>query len=76
MFQIIIIEFIYLRARVQKGYVRTSFGSGFKLVGVFLYGYLVTLLLTEVGKLTVGQLRPHFIDTCKPNFTNINCSLG
>ena len=26
------------------------------------------------GKYSIGRLRPHFIDVCKPDFTKINCS--
>lgn len=37
-------------------------------------GFMLTLILTDSGKLMVGRLRPHFIDVCKPNFTLFNCS--
>lgn len=41
---------------------------------VFIYGFgaLVTNLFTDIGKKTVGQLRPYFLAVCKPN----NCSQG
>ena len=41
---------------------------------VFIYGFgaLVTNLFTDIGKTTVGQLRPYFLAVCKPN----NCSQG
>lgn len=44
----------------------------------FLIGCLLTVVLTDVCKVTIGRLRPHFISICKPNFTQFNCtdSLG
>ncbi|CAF0754875.1 unnamed protein product [Brachionus calyciflorus] len=43
--------------------------------GVLLYalGAISTLLITEIGKHTIGRLRPHFIDVCQPNWSNITC---
>ena len=41
---------------------------------VYLTGLMLTLILTDIGKISVGKLRPHFLDVCKPNFTIINCS--
>jgi phosphatidate phosphatase len=43
--------------------------------GVLLYalGATSTLLITELGKHTVGGLRPHFIDACKPRALDMKC---
>ena len=43
--------------------------------GALLYslGAISTLLITEVGKHTVGRLRPHFITVCKPDWTSVEC---
>ena len=42
---------------------------------VFLCGATVTGLLTSVGKLTIGRLRPHFLSVCSPDmeFTEASC---
>ncbi|XP_004522388.1 putative phosphatidate phosphatase [Ceratitis capitata] len=32
----------------------------------FLFGLLLTVNATEVGKFTIGRLRPHFMDLCQP----------
>lgn len=40
----------------------------------FFTGLLVTLVITDIGKLVVGRLRPHFLDICNPNFSSINCT--
>lgn len=45
---------------------------------VFMFGFgaLVTNLFTDMGKATVGRLRPYFITICKPNKTLLNCTQG
>lgn len=35
-------------------------------VGVFLFGILATELVTDIGKHSIGRLRPHFMDLCQP----------
>jgi hypothetical protein len=43
--------------------------------GVLLYalGAISVLLITEIGKQTVGRLRPHFLTVCKPDFEKLKC---
>ncbi|XP_067686567.1 phospholipid phosphatase 1-like isoform X2 [Haliotis asinina] len=48
----------------------------FAQVGVASFGGGICYLTTEVVKLVVGRLRPHFFDVCKPDFSKINCSTG
>jgi phosphatidate phosphatase len=45
------------------------------LHGVLLYslGAISTLLITEVGKHTIGRLRPHFFDVCRPVWEQLDC---
>ena len=40
----------------------------------FLCGLLVTLVVTDIGKLVVGRLRPNFLDVCNPDFSQFNCT--
>ena len=40
----------------------------------FLIGVLLTAVLTDVVKMTVGRLRPHFFAVCKPDFSQFNCT--
>ena len=42
----------------------------------FLVGAATNVVLTDVGKYTVGRLRPHFFAVCKPDFSKLNCSTG
>ncbi|KAI3379731.1 hypothetical protein SNEBB_004384 [Seison nebaliae] len=34
---------------------------------IFGFGMFLTMAVAEIGKVTVGRLRPHFIDVCKPD---------
>lgn len=45
-------------------------------MGVFLFGCAVSQSFTDIAKVSVGRMRPHFIDVCKPDFSTIDCSLG
>lgn len=46
----------------------------FHAISLFLLGLGITLLLNEIGKRWFGRLKPHFIDVCKPNLSQINCT--
>ncbi|XP_054859698.1 phospholipid phosphatase 3-like [Eublepharis macularius] len=48
----------------------------YKEIGTFLFGCMVGQSLTNIAKLAVGRLRPHFLALCRPDFTHINCSAG
>lgn len=57
----------------RKGRFRKFGICIFHGISLFLFGLSMCLLLTEIGKVTVGRLRPHFLDVCKPDFRTINC---
>ena len=40
----------------------------------YFTGLLLSLVVTDMGKIVIGRLRPHFIDVCKPDFSTFNCS--
>ena len=42
----------------------------------FLVGAAATVVLTDVGKYSIGRLRPHFLAVCKPDFSKLNCTTG
>lgn len=46
----------------------------YKIIGTFLFGYFVTHSITEISKITIGRLRPHFIDVCRPDMSKYNCT--
>lgn len=41
-----------------------------------LIGGLMCLIVTGIGKVMVGRLRPHFLAVCKPDYSKFNCSAG
>jgi phosphatidate phosphatase len=43
--------------------------------GLLFYsmGAMSTMIITEVGKITIGRLRPHFLTVCEPKWDLINC---
>ncbi|XP_062290212.1 phospholipid phosphatase 1 isoform X2 [Scomber scombrus] len=67
---------VYLKRLKSK----SSFGSYvacvYKAVGTFLFGAAMSQSLTDIAKYSIGRLRPHFLDVCKPDWKFINCSSG
>ncbi|XP_063830845.1 putative phosphatidate phosphatase [Ostrinia nubilalis] len=69
----------WIRLRDYKGRPRSVLGKelppwlweAYRVVGVFLFGCACQQLTTDVAKYTIGRLRPHFFDVCKPN---IDCN--
>lgn len=50
------------------------FKTIFHTVFLFVLGITVCFLITEVGKRTIGRLRPYYLTVCNPIWTNINCT--
>uniref|UniRef100_A0A8C0GCJ5 Phosphatidic acid phosphatase type 2/haloperoxidase domain-containing protein n=1 Tax=Chelonoidis abingdonii TaxID=106734 RepID=A0A8C0GCJ5_CHEAB len=48
----------------------------YKEIGAFLFGCTVGQSLTNMAKITVGRLRPHFLAVCRPDLALLNCSRG
>ncbi|XP_033993435.1 phospholipid phosphatase 3-like isoform X2 [Trematomus bernacchii] len=68
---------IYFLNEGSKSFVGNPYISAlYKQVGVFIFGCAISQSFTDIAKVSVGRMRPHFLDVCKPDFTNINCSLG
>ncbi|XP_043990712.1 phospholipid phosphatase 3-like isoform X1 [Gambusia affinis] len=68
---------IFFLTKEPKSLVGNPYFTAFyKQIGVFLFGCAISLSFTNIAKVSVGRLRPHFIDVCKPDFATINCSLG
>ncbi|XP_041985000.1 putative phosphatidate phosphatase [Aricia agestis] len=70
----------WIRLRDYKGRSRVILGKEippwvwevYRAVGVFLFGCACQQLTTDIAKYTVGRLRPHFFDVCRPD---IDCTL-
>lgn len=45
-----------------------------KILMWYIIGLMVTIIVTNVGKMAIGRLRPHFLDVCRPDFGLLNCT--
>ncbi|XP_015255904.1 phospholipid phosphatase 3-like [Cyprinodon tularosa] len=69
------------RVRIQstssKSFVRNPYISClYKELGSFLFGCCVGQSLTNMAKLGVGRLRPHFLSVCGVTYASLNCTPG
>ncbi|XP_041666584.1 phospholipid phosphatase 1 isoform X2 [Cheilinus undulatus] len=67
---------VYLNRIKSKSSFGSYVSSVYKAVGTFLFGAAMSQSLTDIAKYSIGRLRPHFLDVCKPDWKNINCSSG
>ncbi|KAM4728990.1 phospholipid phosphatase 3-like isoform 2-T2 [Anableps anableps] len=68
---------IYFLNEGSKSFVGNPYISAlYKQIGVFIFGCAISQSFTDIAKVSVGRMRPHFLDVCKPDFSAINCSLG
>ncbi|XP_051951505.1 phospholipid phosphatase 3-like isoform X2 [Xyrauchen texanus] len=60
----------------SKSFVGNPYVSAlYRQVGVFIFGCAVSQSFTDIAKVSVGRMRPHFLDVCKLD-SSFNCSLG
>lgn len=57
---------------IQNPYVAALY----KQVGCFVFGCAISQSFTDIAKVSVGRLRPHFLEVCNPDFSKVNCSVG
>ncbi|XP_030623209.1 phospholipid phosphatase 1 isoform X3 [Chanos chanos] len=68
---------VYLKRIKSKSSFSNSYvARTYKAVGTFLFGAAMSQSLTDIAKYSIGRLRPHFLDVCKPDWKLINCSSG
>ncbi|KAK3521712.1 hypothetical protein QTP70_015816, partial [Hemibagrus guttatus] len=68
---------VYLKRIKSKSSFSNSYVAClYKAIGTFLFGAAMSQSLTDIGKYSIGRLRPHFLDVCKPDWNSINCSSG
>lgn len=61
----------------SKAFVRNLYVSClYKELGCFLFGCCVGQSLTNLAKLSVGRLRPHFLSVCGVTYASLNCTPG
>ncbi|XP_062869626.1 phospholipid phosphatase 1 [Trichomycterus rosablanca] len=64
------------RIRSKSSFSNSYVACVYKAVGTFLFGVAMSQSLTDIAKYSIGRLRPHFLDVCKPDWKLINCSGG
>ncbi|XP_058495773.1 phospholipid phosphatase 3-like [Solea solea] len=61
----------------SKAFVTNLYVSRlYKELGCFLFGCCVGQSLTNMAKLSVGRLRPHFLSVCGVTYASLNCTPG
>ncbi|XP_036406462.1 phospholipid phosphatase 3-like [Megalops cyprinoides] len=63
---------VHSRAFVRNLYV----SSLYKELGSFLFGCCIGQSITNMAKLSVGRLRPHFLSVCGVTYASLNCTPG
>ncbi|XP_029301122.1 phospholipid phosphatase 1 isoform X2 [Cottoperca gobio] len=66
---------VYLKRITSKSTFGSYISCVYKAVGTFLFGAAMSQSLTDIAKYSIGRLRPHFLDVCKPD-RRLNCSSG
>ncbi|GAA6066805.1 phospholipid phosphatase 3 isoform X2, partial [Tachysurus ichikawai] len=77
--QIVICECYRIRCLKQgsHSFVGNPYISAlYRQVGVFIFGCAVSQSFTDIVKVSVGRMRPHFLQVCNPDYSQINCSDG
>ncbi|XP_060047021.1 phospholipid phosphatase 1 isoform X2 [Erinaceus europaeus] len=68
---------VYFNLLQSNSFVSNNYLSSiYKAVGTFLFGAATSQSLTDIAKYSIGRLRPHFLEVCDPDWSQINCSLG
>lgn len=67
---------VYLERLKSKSSYGSYVSCVYKAVGTFLFGAAMSQSLTDIAKYSIGRLRPHFLDVCRPDWNFINCSAG
>ncbi|XP_056445553.1 phospholipid phosphatase 1 isoform X1 [Gadus chalcogrammus] len=64
------------RSKPSSPFSKSFLVAVYKAIGTFLFGAAMSQSLTDIAKYSIGRLRPHFLDVCKPDWTQINCTVG
>ncbi|XP_043106907.1 phospholipid phosphatase 1 isoform X1 [Puntigrus tetrazona] len=67
---------VYLNRVKSKSFCNSYVACIYKAIGTFVFGAAMSQSLTDIAKYSIGRLRPHFLNVCKPDWTQINCTGG
>lgn len=51
----------------------TKCNSLFPSLGIYAFGLFATDIFVNAGQVVTGNLAPHFLTLCKPNYTALGC---
>ncbi|XP_013994196.1 phospholipid phosphatase 1 isoform X1 [Salmo salar] len=68
---------VYLkRIKSKSSFSNMYVARVYKSIGTFVFGAAMSQSLTDIAKYSIGRLRPHFLDVCRPDWKLINCTAG
>ena len=73
-FQIFIIEGI--KTQQANSSLRKYIKTCYQLLMPFFFGCAVSQLTVDIGKYSIGRLRPHFLTVCVPDAAACSSNLG
>ncbi|ESO10396.1 hypothetical protein HELRODRAFT_186273 [Helobdella robusta] len=47
----------------------------YQYFGIFVFGIIVQQTIVNIGKYSIGRLRPHFLSLCNPDYSQLNCTV-
>uniref|UniRef100_A0A4W3GXQ9 Phospholipid phosphatase-related protein type 1 n=1 Tax=Callorhinchus milii TaxID=7868 RepID=A0A4W3GXQ9_CALMI len=54
-------------------YINPLVRRTFRFLGVYAFGLFATDIFVNAGQVVTGNLAPHFLAVCKPNYTALGC---
>ncbi|XP_016134462.1 phospholipid phosphatase-related protein type 5-like isoform X2 [Sinocyclocheilus grahami] len=54
-------------------YLNPLVRRNFRFLGVYMFGLFTTDIFVNAGQVVTGNLAPHFLTLCKPNYTALGC---
>lgn len=69
-------EFDRSEKTVQTGdccYLNPLVRRTFRFLGVYVFGLFTVDIFVNAGQVVTGNLAPHFLTVCKPNYTALGC---
>ncbi|CAH2310471.1 phospholipid phosphatase 3 [Pelobates cultripes] len=65
----------YLKERSHSFIQNPYVAALYKQAGCFIFGCAISQSFTDIAKVSIGRLRPHFLAVCDPVYNTTNCSL-
>jgi len=67
---------IFLVELTHWSYLKRYIGNVYSTIIVFAMGWGINEFLTNLSKYTIGRLRPHFLDVCRPDIVFDEATCG